>query len=65
MKAKFISKDEKEINRLARSLDMASFIFQLTHNSRKYYFDEDGEKAWQRVLDLLEEYNINIDDLIE
>lgn len=65
MKATFTSDEEKEIKRLSKSLDMALFIFQLRHNSRKYYFDEDGEKAWQRVCDLLEEYNINIDDIIE
>lgn len=67
MKAKFISKDEKEINRLAKSLDMALFIFELRHNGWRRFknSDYDYEKAWEVINELLNQYNINIDDLIE
>jgi len=72
MKATFKSNDEKEINRIVKSLDMACFIFQLTNNTKKSFFD-DGETAYNqavedvfnRIYEMLEEYNINIDDLIE
>jgi len=38
MKATFKSNDEKEINRIVKSLDMACFIFQLTNNTKKSFF---------------------------
>lgn len=60
MKAKFTTKDQKEINRLSKSLDMACFIFELTQNT-----DYDEPIPWSRVNDLRDQFGINIDDLIE
>ena len=53
MKATFTTKDRFEINRISKSLDMASFIFDIVYNS-----DFNAEK-------LLSKHNIIIDDLIE
>ena len=53
--------------RCVKSLDMANFIFELTHNGWRDFkhTDYDYEKAWKKINALLEEHNINIDDLIE
>lgn len=67
MEAKFESNDEKEIKRLIKSTDMALFIWELLHNGWREFkhSDYDYEPAWNKINSLLEEYNINIDDLIE
>jgi hypothetical protein len=66
MKAVFESEDENEIKRIAKSNDMAHFIWQLVHNGWREFkhTDYDYEKAWDKINLLLEEYNINPDDLI-
>jgi len=67
MKAIFESEEETEIKRLAKSTDMASFIWELVHNGWRQFknTDYDYQKAWDKIQELLEEYEINIDDLIE
>ena len=67
MKAKFTSSDHQEIKRLAKSTDMALFISELVNNGwREFkYTDYDYHPAWEKINQLLDEYNINIDDLIE
>ena len=66
--------------RAVKSLDMASFIFQLTSNTKKeleHYLesrDIKGEeelkdyevlnKVFEKIYELVEEYGINIDELI-
>ena len=67
MKATFKSDDEKEIKRLAKANDMASFIWELVHNGWREFkhTDYDYEKAWLKINQLLSEYDISPDDLIE
>ena len=75
MKVKFTTKDEKEIKRLTKSLDMTLALFQITHNTKKsimYELENKDLKDWEavdlvfdRIYEILEEYNINIDELIE
>lgn len=67
MKAKFTSKDPHEIKRLSKSTDMASFIWELVHNGWRDFenTDYDYQKAWDKIIELLGQHNIDIDDLIE
>jgi len=65
MKATFQSEDEQEIKRLAKSNDMAMFIFELVNNGWREF---DGTRynykpAWNKINQLLAQYKINIDDL--
>lgn len=66
MKVIFETEDEIEAKRLAKSNDMAMFIWQLVHNGWRDFkhTDYDYHKAWDKIKELLEEHNINIDDLI-
>jgi hypothetical protein len=60
--------------RAVKSLDMASFIFQLVSNEKKsimHQLDNRDMKDWEvvhlvfdRIHDLLQEHNIDIDELI-
>ena len=65
MKAIFESEDPQEIKRLAKSYDMAEFIWQLVHNGWRDFkhTDYDYEPAWDKIHELLEKYKINIDEL--
>jgi len=56
-----------EIARLIKSEDMAMFIWELSHNGWRDFkhTDYDYQKAWDKINDLLEEHNINVDELIE
>jgi len=67
MKAKFESKDPKEILRLAKANDMALFIWELVHNGWRDFkhTDYDYEKSWDKIRELLSEHNIDIDELVE
>jgi hypothetical protein len=71
MKSIFKTKNEKEAKRIVKSLDMALFIWRLRNNVRRQYEDADFEceKAFglinDSINDLLYEYSIVIDDLIE
>jgi len=67
MDSVFTSSDEQEIKRIAKSKDMALFIWELVHNGwREFkYTDYDYEPAWEKIHELLKEHNINIDDLID
>lgn len=66
MEATFRTDEPLEIKRLAKSTDMASFIWELVHNGWREFKDTDYdyEKAWAKIHSLLEEYNIIINDLI-
>jgi len=66
MKAIFTSEDPVEIKRIAKSDDMANFIWELVVNGwREFkYTDYDYEPAWKKIRDLLEEHRIDIEDLI-
>lgn len=67
MKATFETDDPMEIKRLAKSTDMAMFIWELVHNGwRDFKHTEyDHTPAWEKIHALLAEHNINIDDIIE
>lgn len=66
MKATFTSEDLKEIKALAKSQDMASFIWELVHNGWREFkhTDYEYEKAWEKIHQLLEEHHIDPDDLM-
>jgi hypothetical protein len=66
MKATFETEDPKEIIQLAKASDMACFIWELTHNGWRDFkhTDYDYEKAWDKINELLEEFNINPDELV-
>lgn len=65
MKATFRSKDPIEIKQLAKAPDMAMFIWQLVHNGWRDFkhTDYDYGPAWDKIGELLDEYNITPDDL--
>ena len=67
MKATFESDNEVEIKRLAKSSDMAMFIWELVHNGWRDFkhTDYNFQKSWDKIYDLLREFDINIDDLVE
>ena len=66
MKITFETDDPYEIKRLAKSSDMAAFIWELVHNAWRDFknTDYEYEKAWKKIRELLNEHNIDIDDLI-
>jgi len=61
----FTSEDDQEIKRLAKSNDMAQFIWELVHNGWRDFkhTNYDYQPAWNKINELLEQHNINIDDL--
>ena len=67
MKVTFESEDQKEIMRLTKSLDMASVLFELSHNTwRKFEdLDVDHSPVFENINKLFEDYGINVDELIE
>lgn len=67
MKVKIEAEDEYEMKRLLKSTDMALFIWELVHNGWRDFkhTDYDYQKSWDKINELLERYNINIDDLVE
>ncbi len=60
-----ISEDSREMKRLAKADDMASFIWELTANGWRDFkhTDYEWEKAWGKINELLDAYNIDPDDL--
>lgn len=67
MEVIFKTDDPIEAKRLAKATDMALFIHDLVINGWKEFkhSDYDYEPAWEKIGKLLDEYKINIDDLIE
>ena len=67
MKVKFTVEDPASIKRLAKAEDMAQFIWELVHNGWREFkhTDYDYEPAWKKINELLEEYYINPDELID
>jgi hypothetical protein len=66
MRTVFESDDPTEIKRLSKCNDMAFFIWELVHNGWREFknTDYDYQKSWDKIDKLLEEYNIDIDDLV-
>lgn len=72
MKAKLIynindSDESKSFLRAVKADDMAAFIWELLHNGwRDFKHTEyDYQPAWDKIISLLNDYNINIDELYE
>lgn len=69
MKVTFETDDPKEILRLSKSLDMALALFEIQNNVWRQFKNGEDKIDFQEyreaVNEVLEEYNINIDDLIE
>jgi hypothetical protein len=63
MKVTFESEDTKEINRLTKSLDMALALFEITHNLFRRV--EHNAEIAEEINRILEDYNINLNELIE
>ena len=60
MKYKFETDDKIEAKRLAKSLDMALFVYNL-----KCLMQEKNEIKCNEVYELLDYHGINIDDILE
>ena len=67
MNAIFSSTDEKEIQRISKSKDMAMFIHELVHNGWREFkhTDYNYKKSWDKINELLNKYEIDIDSLID
>jgi len=67
MNVSFKSNDPTEIKRLAKSADMAACLFEIVHNGWREFkhTDYDYQKAWDKIIDIISEHNIDVDDLIE
>jgi len=67
MNVSFKSNDPIEIKRLAKSADMAACLFEIVHNGWREFkhTDYDYQKAWDKIIDIISEHNIDVDDLIE
>lgn len=65
MKATFESDEQIEIKRLAKSTDMALCLWEIVHNGWRDFkhTDYDYEKAWDKIREIISEYNIDIYDL--
>lgn len=62
------STDPQEIKRVAKSLDMACFIFEIVNNSFRSYRRTGKSLDYDKVKEILHNelanYNIDIDDLL-
>lgn len=67
MEATFRSNDPLEIKRIAKSTDLALCLWEILHNGwRQFeYTDYDYKMAWDKIKDIVAEYKIDVDDLIE
>lgn len=67
MKTIFETEDKQSALRLVKADDMAGFIWELVYNGWRDFkhTDYDYEKAWDKINQLLDEYNIDIDELWE
>jgi len=67
MNVSFKSNDPTEIKRLAKSADMAACLWEIVHNGWREFkhTDYDYQKAWDKIIDIISEHNIDVDDLIE
>lgn len=67
MKAIFETTDIKEAQRIIAADNMANALWEIVHNTWRIFenTDYDYQKAWDEISDTLEEYNINIDELVD
>lgn len=64
MKVTFETDDPMEIKRIAKSLDMACFIFELQNNAFRKFESEEADAIFDEISKLLAQFNIDIEDLI-
>jgi hypothetical protein len=65
MKATFTTEEPQEILRLAKSTNMALFIWELVHNGWRSLPDEyDYEPAWDKIHELLKDHGLDADELM-
>mgnify|MGYP007090091611 FL=1 len=64
MKVTFTSTEPDEILRIVKSEDMAMFIWELVHNVWRQFENEDMSHVWDAIHEKLDEFGIEIDDLI-
>ena len=66
-KAVFFAEDSMDAKRLAKAEDMAWFIWELVHNGWRDFkhTDYDYHIAWDKIHELLNEHNIDIDGLTQ
>ena len=60
--------DDFEVKRIAKALDMACCLFELKKNLwRKWKYSDaplTGEEVLEEMNRIIDEYNINVDDLV-
>jgi hypothetical protein len=66
MKATFTTEEPQEILRLAKSTNMAYFIWELVHNGWRDFkhTDYDYEPAWEKIHELLKDHGLDADELM-
>ena len=67
MKTTVTTKDPTEAKRLAKADDMAAALWEIIHNGWRD-FKHTGynfERSWDKIREILEEYKIDVDDLVE
>ena len=65
MKVIFETDDQMEIKRIAKSLDMACFIFELKNNAFRKFESEEADAIFDEISKLLAQFKIDIEDLID
>ena len=68
-----LPEDNTEYLTTIKSADMANFIFELVYNTKKKLFESTGDLeveegidiTFQKIYELLEKHNIDIDELID
>ena len=59
------TKDKQKALRMIKADDMASALWEIVNNGwRKFkHTDYDYQPAWDQIRDILEEYNINVNEI--
>lgn len=68
-----LPEDNTEYLTTIKAADMANFIFELVYNTKKKLFESTGDldveegidMTFQKIYELLEKHNIDIDELID
>ena len=68
-----LPEDNTEYLTTIKAVDMANFIFELVYNTKKKLFESTGDldveegidMTFQKIHELLEKHNIDIDELID
>lgn len=67
MRVTITTEDEMEAKRLVKSFDMASVLFEIHNNLFRYFEDDecDHTAVFEKIGDIFEEHDIDVDELIE